>query len=466
VSAVLAPALEPWPMVSLSHVADLVRGVSYPKADAREEPAAGYVPVLRATNIQDARLILDSDLVFVAERNVSSEQLLRPGDIVVATSSGSKHLVGKSGQLYSPWNGSFGAFCAAVRPKPRINPRYLALFLQAPAYWRQITKKALGVNINNLRRGDLETLELPLPPPDVQSNVVAEIEKQFSRLDEAVANLKRVKANLKRYKAAVLKAAVEGRLAPTEAELARREGRSYEAGTQLLQRVLNARRNKGKGNGPYKGSGSLDPKNQPALPEGWGWATLGQLADVVRGASPRPAGDSRYFGGAIPWITVGPITADEGIYLHSVPATLTEEGATRSRFIQPHTLLLTNSGATLGVPKITLIGGCINDGVAALLDVDYPLKLYLLYFLRTLTQTLRGIDQGAAQPNLNTSIIKGIWVPLPPLVEQERIVAELGRRLSLISNTEGGLEANGRRANQLRASVLSAAFTPRSIAGP
>jgi type I restriction enzyme S subunit len=72
--------------------------------------------------------------------------------------------------------------------------------------------------------------------------IVAEIEKQFSRLEEAVANLKRVKANLKRYRAAVLKAAVEGRLVPTEAELARREGRGYETGEQLLARILTERR--------------------------------------------------------------------------------------------------------------------------------------------------------------------------------------------------------------------------------
>ena len=59
---------------------------------------------------------------------------------------------------------------------------------------------------------------------------------------EGVANLKRVKANLKRHKAAILKAAVEGRLVLTEADLARRAGRSYETGAQLLQRILDTRR--------------------------------------------------------------------------------------------------------------------------------------------------------------------------------------------------------------------------------
>ncbi|MEI2679656.1 MAG: restriction endonuclease subunit S [Burkholderiaceae bacterium] len=192
----------PWPEVPLTAVADLVRGVSYPKTDSRDDAAAGYVPVLRATNIQDARLVLESDLVYVAESNVSPDQRLRPGDIVVATSSGSKHLVGKSALLHAHWNGSFGAFCAGIRPKPNIESRYLAYFLQSPRYWKEIGKKALGVNINNLRRGDLETLSLPLPPAELQRQIVAEIEKQFSRLDEAVANLQRVKANLKRYEKA------------------------------------------------------------------------------------------------------------------------------------------------------------------------------------------------------------------------------------------------------------------------
>jgi type I restriction enzyme S subunit len=265
-------------VVSLADVAELVRGVTYPKTEARDQPAPGYVPMLRATNIQDSKLVLDSDLVHIAERNVSAEQRLRPGDIVVATSSGSKHLVGKSALLRSDWVGSFGAFCAAIRPKPNVEPRYLASFLQSPSYWKQVGKKALGVNINNLRRGDIETLALPLPALDEQCCIVAEIEKQFSRLDEAVAGLRRVKANLKRYKAAVLKSAVSGRLVDTEADLARREGRDYETGAQLLQRILDTRRQQWQGKGKYKEPAAPDTAELPELPEGWGWASPEQLS--------------------------------------------------------------------------------------------------------------------------------------------------------------------------------------------
>ena len=70
--------------------------------------------------------------------------------------------------------------------------------------------------------------------------IVAEIEKQFSRLDEAVANLKRVKANLKRYKASVLKAAVEGKLT----EDWRKQHPDVEPASKLLERILAERREK------------------------------------------------------------------------------------------------------------------------------------------------------------------------------------------------------------------------------
>ena len=67
----------------------------------------------------------------------------------------------------------------------------------------------------------MSDFDVLLPPRPEQQRIVYEIEKQFSRLDEALANLNRVQANLKRYRASVLQATCEGRLVPTEAELAR-----------------------------------------------------------------------------------------------------------------------------------------------------------------------------------------------------------------------------------------------------
>ncbi len=113
-----------------------------------------------------------------------------------------------------------------------------------PAYLRAINGATSSVTVKHLSSRTVQEIPLPLPPRSEQDRIVAEIEKQFTRLDAAVAALKRVQANLKRYRAAVLKAACEGRLVPTEAELARKEGRTYETGEQLLARILKERRAK------------------------------------------------------------------------------------------------------------------------------------------------------------------------------------------------------------------------------
>src|SRR5439155_26038239 len=93
-----------------------------------------------------------------------------------------------------------------------------------------------------VRPHDVRGFKLPLPPLPEQHRIVEVSESYFTRLDAAIATLERVKANLKRYRASVLKAAVEGRLVPTEAEFARREGRDYESASVLLERLLKERR--------------------------------------------------------------------------------------------------------------------------------------------------------------------------------------------------------------------------------
>jgi type I restriction enzyme S subunit len=351
---------------------------------------------------------------------------------------------------------AIGRSVAAIRPRDGVDTKFI--YYQLMPWVLKLRAASSGSAQGVISKAQLKEVPFKVAPLDQQKRIVAEIEKQFSRLDEAVANLKRVKANLKRYKAAVLKAAVEGRLVETEAELARREGRSYETGEQLLQRILETRRSQWKGKGKYKEPAAPDTTDLPELPEGWVWASVDQLVVVVRGASPRPAGDPKYFGGTIPWITVGPITAAEGVYLRSVPESVTELGKDNSRYIEPGTLLLTNSGATLGVPKITLIGGCINDGVAALLEIGDSLKIYLLHYLSTLTESLRRINQGAAQPNLNTNIIRAIPVPLPPSSEQDRIVAEVDRRLTFMRALEIQIDVNDERSVWLRQAVLHTLF--------
>lgn len=175
-----------------------------------------------------------------------------------------------------------------VFPKQdNLNNAYLKYFLNQ---W-EFASFATRLNAGDRPRVDFSQLSnypLPLPPLPEQRRIVAEIERHFTRLDASVAALRRAQANLKRYRASVLKDACEGRLVPTEAELARSEGREYEPASVLLERILAERRARWefqeKRRGKYK-----EPSALPQLPEGWVWASLEQLASVIKnGYSKRP----------------------------------------------------------------------------------------------------------------------------------------------------------------------------------
>mgnify|MGYP000751770654 CR=1 FL=1 len=97
------------------------------------------------------------------------------------------------------------------------------------------------------------------------------------------------------------------------------------------------------------------------IPEYWEIVRIRDIAKVKRGASPRPKGDPKYFGGTIPWIKISDISKHKhGLYLLAADEGLTEKGKKKSVFIKKGTLLITNSG-TVGVPAISLIDGCIHE---------------------------------------------------------------------------------------------------------
>ncbi len=128
-----------------------------------------------------------------------------------------------------------------------------------------------GVGINHLSAAKFSQLLLPIAPPSEQRRIVAEIEKQCTRLEAGVAALLRVQVNLKRYRAAVLKAACEGRLVPTEAELAKtRKGKAdFETGEELLAGILTERRKNWNGRGKYKEPVAPDSADLGPLPVAW-----------------------------------------------------------------------------------------------------------------------------------------------------------------------------------------------------
>jgi type I restriction enzyme S subunit len=298
----------------------------------------------------------------------------------------------------------------------------------------------------------------------VQDEIVAEIEKQFSRLDEAVANLKRVKANLKRYKAAILKAAVEGRLVPTEAELTRREGRSYETGAQLLQCVLQARRSQWKGESNYKEPTARDRSDVPDLPEGWAWTSVDCIGDVLLGRQRAP----QYLTGRYPrpYLRVANIKDDRIDFSDLEEMDFDKDHFSKYR-LQPGDILVSEGQSPELLGQSAIFRGfcqplCFQKTlhrfrpVAGSVSSEFAQTVFRSHTQCGIFRKLGSITTNIA--HLTLEKFKAAPFPLPPLAEQRRIVAEVDRRLSLVREVGAEVDANLKRAERLRQSVLARHF--------
>jgi len=179
-----------FPLVALGEVCELVRGVVYTKGD---EVAEDGVQVLRANNINRERYDLDlSDIKRVAPKtDFSNEKRLRKDDIFICLASGSKDHIGKVAFISEDTDYYFGGFMGAIRVNPnRVHPVYLFKQLTTGHFNEFLREQIAGANINNLNGGLLHRFLIPLPPLDVQKEIVAEIEgyqAEIKRLENAIS---------------------------------------------------------------------------------------------------------------------------------------------------------------------------------------------------------------------------------------------------------------------------------------
>jgi type I restriction enzyme S subunit len=156
-------------------------------------------------------------------------------------------------------------------------------------------------------------------------------------------------------------------------------------------------------------------------PSDWNITNIGNVSNVIRGASPRPQGDPRYYGGSIPRLMGKDVNRD-GKYVTPKLDYLTEEGAAKSRFLPAGSLVMICSGE-VGVPAILAIDACIHDGFLAFQNISHSCnKEYLYYIFDSLKDEFnKSATHGGVFTNLTTSIIKEFKIPLPPLPEQQKI---------------------------------------------
>ena len=406
-----------WILTPVSQICEQIRGVSYNKDDVLFEPKEGYIPLLRANNINGG--IIFKDLQYVPKENVSSKQLLQIGDVVLAMSSGSKKVVGKTAPINVSWNGTFGAFCGVLRPATSLNSQYFAFFFQTQEYRNKISELATGTNINNIKAVYFDKINFPLPPLNEQKRIVAKLDAIMPRIDSAKERLEKIPAILKRFRQSVLTAAVTGKLTEKWRE-AHPEAKEWD--DFLLKDLIEF-----SVNGISKRKGT----NGKAI-------TVLRLADFDNGV--RIYGKERKI--------------------------LLDEKEQEKYVLNKGDILIVRVNGSKSITGLFIVHNGINE---AFCDHFIRLKVvekmvipdFILYRAnfgpgRAFVESR--LVTSAGQNTISQSSIFELPIPLPPLDEQKEIVRQVDKLFALADKVEEHYQKARARVDALSQSVLAKAF--------
>jgi type I restriction enzyme S subunit len=437
-------------------------------------------PYVRAGNITWNGLQLENALEMEFTPDERETFQLHPGDVLLSEASGSASEVGKP----AIWPEGMGLFCfqnTVVRFRSKLLvPRYSLLLFTAYAQRGIFAAQSRGVGIHHLSARRFAELLIPIPPQAEQDRIADRVEELFTDLDAGVAALQRVQKKLKRYRAALLHAAVTGRLT---ADWRAKHGDGGETGSQLLERILVARREaweertlaeyEEKGRQPpsawelrYPEPTMPDNEHVCELPIAWTHSSLEQLCFVSSGTTPKRGNDRFWKNGEVPWVT-STVVNDEFVDAPSELVTVEALHETSLQVYPIGTLLIAlyGEGKTRGKVSELRIESTINQAMAALtwFEKSETSKSFVKCVLAEMYQRLRREAAGGVQPNLNAGLVKRVSVPLPPLAEQFVIADVVQERMSQIDAMEAEVERGLRRSGRLRQAILKAAFEGKLV---
>jgi len=195
-----------------------------------------------------------------------------------------------------------------------------------------------------------------------------------------------------------------------------------------------------------------------SLPEDWQIKSLKEIADIQRGASPRPIDAPIWYDlkSNVGWVRISDITASDGKHLLLTSDYLSKKGIENSRYL-PSGSLIMSICATVGIPVITYIDSCIHDGFVGFSRLRGVDQEFLYYKLKELEHHFKSMGQTGSQSNLNTDLVHDCLIPLPSIPEQRAIAAILSDMDSEIA----ALETRHEKTSALKQGMMQELLTGR-----
>lgn len=356
----------------------------------RERSEKGYPqePMLACTQTKGVvRKDQYESRTVVAQKDFHLLKLVRRGDFVISLRAF------EGGIEFAHEQGIISPAYTVLTPRSQVEPAFMRGLLKSTRFIQSLTLVITGIREGqNIDYGRLSKQSLPLPPKEEQEAIAAFVAAFDARINRLVGAKQRLLKLLAEQRQGIVQRAVTRGLDPDV---------------------------------PTKPSGVPWLGDIPAH---WEVRRVKSLSRVKRGASPRPIDDPRYFDpeGEYAWVRIQDVTASSGRLVNSRQR-LSEIGSSRSVRLGPGSLLLSIAGS-VGKSIISDIKCCIHDGFVCFPDLGSERD-----FLHTVFgagSVFSGLGKEGTQLNLNTDIVGGMSIALPPLNEQRTIVAHLDRELA------------------------------------
>jgi len=414
-----------------------------------------------------------------------ARQQVKRDDVLVSTTRPNLNAVA----LVPPQlDGAIASTGFAVLRPVLLEPRWLFSVVQSEDFVTKMSALVKGSLYPAIRPGHVRDYVMPVPPLAEQERITSKLTRLLQRTRNLHEVLETLPALIQQYRMAVLEAACTGRLAPTEAELARKEHRDLEPASALLKRILVERRAKWEadqlaklhvaGEEPkddkwkraYREPASADGIAKDVLPKGWSTVRLEQIAwSAGYGTSVKCSYEAN---GPpvlrIPNIKNGQLELDDLKFAENEKAVSSETPLEPADFI----IIRTNGSRDL-------------IGTGALIEKQFASPHYFASYLiryRLVSESFhptwlkviwaspsvreRVLAMAASttgQYNVSLGNLNNLDIPLPPLKEQKRIVAEVERRLRVLDHIVFQVKAALEQTARLRISFFDRALSGKLV---
>jgi len=472
-----------WECARLGNTVAIIRGITFPASEKHKEPSKGKIACLRTANVQDS--IEWDDLLYVSESFVKrSEQFAEKGDIVMSMAN-SRELVGKVAHIYNIPTGSatFGGFLSVIRPYG-FNAAFLMSILRSPNIKSiLIDSSSQTTNIANISLEKLNPLVISVPPIGEQNRIASKVEELMSLCDqleqqsltsleahqqlvetllttlidsqnaeELTENWTRIsqhfdtlfttEASIDALKQTILQLAVMGKLVPQDP--------SDEPACELLKRIEQEKAQLVK-EGKIKKQKPLPPvsdKEKPfALPVGWEWCLIDDLALVTGGIQKQPK--RRPVNNHYPYLRVANVQRGY-INTDSLERFELEEHELNSWSLKHGDMLIVEgNGSADEIGRCAIweqpIDDCVYQNhlirVRQYIDGSQRFISGYLNSLSGVKEMQRLAVTTSGLYNLSVGKIRNIMIPVPPIKEQEKILTQMDKFLIICESLKSRLQS-------------------------